>query len=289
MCEWFLAVDVTPCWIEISYLSVVVHRYMMAETWFFQQDATHGFHNTQVWYCCYYCFWIHPVFCGILVPRPGIKPVPSVDGLLTTGPQGIPWHYFLKYFLELNYKTHSPHIKMLLSLLFTHGHHLAGQFSSVTQSCPTLCNPMDYSMPGLPAHHQLQELTQTHVHWVGDATQPSHPLSSPFPPALNLSQHQGLFQSDWSVLAIVQHTTVLEFVWACCQAVQNNVPWRSLVGEDSICILGVTCIQGCWELDRVVWLGLVFVRLRFHGASLVAQLAKNLPAMWETSVRFLGC
>ena len=136
---------------------------------------------------------------------------------------------------------------------------------------------------------QLPEVTQTHVHWVSDAIQPSHPLSSPFPPALNLSQHQGLFQSDWSVLAIVQHTTVLEFVWACCQAVQNNVPWRSLVGEDSICILGVTCIQGCWELDRVVWLGLVFVRLRFHGASLVAQLAKNLPAMWETSVRFLGC
>ena len=127
---------------------------------------------------------------------------------LTTGPQGIPWYYFLKYFLELNYKTHSPHKKMLLSLLFTHGHHLTGQFSSVIQSCPTLCNPMDCSMPGLPAHHQLQELTQTHVHWVSEATQPSHPLSSPSPPALNLSQHQGLFQSDWSVLAIVQHTTV---------------------------------------------------------------------------------
>ena len=68
------------------------------------------------------------------------------------------------------------------------------QFSSITQWCPILCNPMDCSTPGLPVHHQIPELTQTHVHWVGDAIQPSHPLSSPSPPALNLSQHQGLFQ-----------------------------------------------------------------------------------------------
>ena len=57
------------------------------------------------------------------------------------------------------------------------------QFSSVVQSCPTLCNPMNRSMPSLPVHHQLPEFTQTHVHWVGDAIQPSHPLSSPSPPA----------------------------------------------------------------------------------------------------------
>ena len=68
------------------------------------------------------------------------------------------------------------------------------QFSSVTQSCSTLCDPMDCSMPGLPVHHQLLEFTQTHVHWVGDAIQPSHPLSSPSPPGFNLSQHQGLFK-----------------------------------------------------------------------------------------------
>ena len=68
------------------------------------------------------------------------------------------------------------------------------QFSSVTQSCLTLCNPMNSSMPGLPVHHQLLEFTQTQVHRVSDAIQPSHPLSSPSPPALNLSQHQGLFQ-----------------------------------------------------------------------------------------------
>ena len=68
------------------------------------------------------------------------------------------------------------------------------QFSSVAQLCPTLCNPMNHSAPGLPIHQQLPESTQTHVHWVGDAIQPSHPLSSPSPPALNLSHHQGLFK-----------------------------------------------------------------------------------------------
>ena len=67
------------------------------------------------------------------------------------------------------------------------------QFSSVTQSCPTLCNPMDCSMPGLPVLHHISELAQMHVHWVGDAIQPSCPLSSPFSPVLSLSQHQGLF------------------------------------------------------------------------------------------------
>ena len=67
-------------------------------------------------------------------------------------------------------------------------------FSSVTQLCLTLCDPMNHSMPGFPVHHQLPESTQIYVHWVSDAIQPSHPLSSPSPPALNLSQHQGLFK-----------------------------------------------------------------------------------------------
>ena len=70
------------------------------------------------------------------------------------------------------------------------------QFSSVTQSCPTLCDPMDCSMPGLSVHHQLLKLTQTHVHWVGDATQTSHPLLYPSPPTFNLSQNQ-VFSSEW--------------------------------------------------------------------------------------------
>ena len=68
------------------------------------------------------------------------------------------------------------------------------QFSSVAQSCPTLCDPMNCGTPGLPDHHQLSESTQTHVHWVSDAIYLSHPLSSPSPPALNLAQHQGLFE-----------------------------------------------------------------------------------------------
>ena len=67
------------------------------------------------------------------------------------------------------------------------------QFSSVAQSCLTLCDPMDCSTPGFPVHHQLPDPTKTHVHCIGDAIQPSHPLSSPSPPAFNLSQHQGLF------------------------------------------------------------------------------------------------
>ena len=68
------------------------------------------------------------------------------------------------------------------------------QFSSVAQLCPALCDPMDCRMPGLPVHHQLLELAQTHAHRVGDTIQPSHPLYSPSPPAFNLSQHHGLFK-----------------------------------------------------------------------------------------------
>ena len=85
---------------------------------------------------------------------------------------------------------------------------LVTQFSSVAQSCPTLCNPMNRSMPGLPVHHQLPEFTQTHVHRVSDAIQPSHPLSSPSPPAPNPSQHQSLFQ--W-VNSSYEVAKVLEF------------------------------------------------------------------------------
>ena len=82
------------------------------------------------------------------------------------------------------------------------------QFSSVAQSCLTLWDPMACSTPGFPVHHQLPEFTQTHIHWVSDAIQPSHPLSSPSPPALNVSQHQGLFQ--W-VSSSPQGAKVLEF------------------------------------------------------------------------------
>ena len=85
---------------------------------------------------------------------------------------------------------------------------LMPQFSSVAQSCPTLCDPMNRSMPGLHVHHQFREFTQTCFHRVGDAIQPSHPLSSPFPPAPNPSQHQSLFQ--W-VTSLHEVAKVLEF------------------------------------------------------------------------------
>ena len=86
------------------------------------------------------------------------------------------------------------------------------QFSSVAQSCPTLCDPMDCSMPGLPVHHQLPEPTQTHVYHVGDAIQLSHSLSSPSPPTFNLYQHQGLFQwvsSSYQVAKLLATASVL--------------------------------------------------------------------------------
>jgi len=86
---------------------------------------------------------------------------------------------------------------------------LSVQFNSVAQSCPTLWDPINCSTPGLPVHHQLLEFTQTHVHQVGDAIQPSLPLSSPSPPAHNPSQHQGLFQ--W-VNSAHEVAKVLEFL-----------------------------------------------------------------------------
>ena len=73
-------------------------------------------------------------------------------------------------------------------------HFILLQFNSVAQLCPTLCDPMNCSTPGLPVHHQLPEFTETHVRCVRDTIQPSHPLSSPFPPAFSLSQHRGLFR-----------------------------------------------------------------------------------------------
>ena len=91
------------------------------------------------------------------------------------------------------------------------------QFSSVAQSYLTLCDPMDCSTPGLPVHHQLPEFTLTHAHWVGDAIQPSHPLLSLSPPALNLSQHQGLFQ--W-VSSLHQMAKVLG-----CQLQYQSCQW----------------------------------------------------------------
>ena len=110
------------------------------------------------------------------------------------------------------------------------------QFSSVTQSCLTLCDPMDCSMPGIPVYHQLLELTQTHVHWVGDAIQSSHPLSSPSPPALNLCQHQGRFK--WVSLS-QQLAKVLEFQLQQSILPMNIQDWFALGWTGWINLLAV--------------------------------------------------
>ena len=108
------------------------------------------------------------------------------------------------------------------------------QFSSVSQSCPTLCDPMDCSMPGLPVCHQLPEFTQTHGHWAVYTIKPSCPLSSLSPPAFNLSQHQGLFQ--W-VSSSHQVAKVLE-----CQLQHQSFQWifrTDFLGMDWLDLLAV--------------------------------------------------
>ena len=102
--------------------------------------------------------------------------------------------------------------------------------SSVAQSCPTLCDPMNCSTPGFPVHHQLPELTQTHVHWVSDAIQPSHPLLSPSPPAFNLFQHQGPFK--WvSSLHQVAKVGVSASASVLPMNIQDWFPLDGLVGS----------------------------------------------------------
>ena len=99
------------------------------------------------------------------------------------------------------------------------------QFSSVTQLCLTLCDPKNRSTPGLPVHHQLLESTQTHVHWVGDAIQPSHPLLSPSLLASNLSQNQDIFQ--WSSF-LLQVAKVVEFQLPTLVLPMNTQDWSPL-------------------------------------------------------------
>ena len=105
------------------------------------------------------------------------------------------------------------------------------QFRSVAQSCPTLCDPLNHSTPGLPVHNQLLESTQTqtHVHWVGDAIQPCHPLSSPPPPALSLSQHQGLFEwvsSSHQVAKTANRTAIQPSNPTAGHAHRGNQNWK---------------------------------------------------------------
>ena len=142
------------------------------------------------------------------------KYLPSQDGFL--------WDYYvfvMNFILFL--KGHRYLIRVVRSYfldsylticILNHMHEISVQFSSITQLCPTLCDPMVCSTPGLSVHDQLPRYTQTHVRWVDDAIQPSHTLLSPSPPAFNLSQHQSLFQ--W-VSSSHQVEKVLEFRLQC--------------------------------------------------------------------------
>ena len=186
------------------------------------------------------------------------------------------------------------------------------QFSSVAQLCPTLCNPMDCTMPDFPVHHQLLELAQTHVHRVGDAIQPSHPLSSPSPSAFSLPQHQGLFQWDNSSHRVAK---VLEF-----QLQHQSFQWISGLISFRIDWLDLLVVQGTLKslfqhysskasvLQHsaffIVQLShpymttgktIALIRRTFVGKvmsllfnMLSAQRLKNLPGMRETWVWSLG-
>ena len=120
------------------------------------------------------------------------------------------------------------------------------QFSSIAQSCPTLCDPMNCSMPGLPVHHQLPEFTQTHVRQVDDASQPSHPLSSPSPPAPKASQHQGLLQySNVGILGFPVLTGGKDPSCPCRTLERGSftswvgrMPWRRAGQPTPVCVPG---------------------------------------------------
>ena len=134
------------------------------------------------------------------LPNTGIEPAslksPALAGRLYT--TSITWEAHNSTSVYLNKKIYLNQIltdiEGDIDNLLQYSRGLSVQFSSVTQSCPNLCNPMNRSTPGLPVYHQLPESTQTHAHRVRDAIQPSHPLSFPSPPAPNPSQHQSLFQ-----------------------------------------------------------------------------------------------
>ena len=135
-----------------------------------------------------------------------------------------------------------------------------------TQSCPTLCDPMDCSTAGFPVPHHLSEPAQTHVHWVGDAIQPSHPLSSASPPALNLSQHQGLFQ--W-VGSSHQVAKVLELQLQSFQGIfrvdflENRLVWSPFSPRDSEESYSTPQLKGIYSLKVEI--------LRPHGGKELAR------------------
>ena len=156
----------------------------------------------------------------------------------------------------------------------------SGQFISVAQLCPTLCDPMNRSTPDLPVHHQLPESTQTHVRRVNDAIQSSHPLSSPSPPALNLSQHQGLFQ--W-VSSLHQVAKVLEF-----QLQHQSFQWTPGQISFRMDYLDLLAVQG--TLKSLLQHHSSKASILWHSAFFIIQLSHPYMTTGKTLMRqtFVG-
>ena len=138
-------------------------------------------------------------------------------------------------------------------------------YRSVARLCRTLCNPKDTCTAGFSVHHQLPEFVQTHVLWVGDAIQPSHPLSPPSPPALNLSQHQGFFLMSWFFTSGGPSISKV--------SAKNVSPYYM----DILIIRRKKCICKSFSFRHYIYLI----------ASLVAQMVENLHTIWETPVQSL--
>ena len=174
------------------------------------------------------------------------------------------------------------------------------QFSSVAQSCPTLCDPMNRSTPGLPVHHQLLEFTQTLVCWVGDAIQPSHPLSSPSPPALNLSQHQRkvfLYSSVYSCqLFLISSASVRSIL--CLSFIEPifawNVPLVSLIFLKRSLVFPILLYSLLYSLFLCIdrWGRLSYLSLLFFGTLHSNQyifpfwLLNGRARIWPSSCQF---
>ena len=154
------------------------------------------------------------------------------------------------------------------------------QFSSVTQSCPTLCDPMNHSTPGLPVHHQLLEFTQTHIHRVGDAIQPSHPLSSPFPPApiptsIRVSSSESSLHMRWpkywsfsfSIIPSKEHPGLISFRmdWLDLLAVQGTSPTPQFknINSSALSFLYSPTLRSIHDYWKNHSLDCCFIRVRF--------------------------
>ena len=158
----------------------------------------------------------------------------------------------------------------------------SAQFSSVAQLWPTLCDPMDCSTPGFPVHHQLRELTQTHVHRVRDAIQPSHPLWSPSPPAFNLSQHQGLFQRVSSSLIL------LAFALRIPYRKQFRMSWwiQQIIKSHR------SCEKSHFTLFKIVCFHreqVIFRPLKVHASICQSEDDNSVMGIFQTTVGLTKC